>query len=140
MDAAIEVRQVLRGFYEAVTTGDGTAWFARLAPDVLAIGTDEAEWMQGKEAVTAVLTTQLREMREAGINGLTPGTPTVAAEGNAAWAADRPVLHLPDGTDVPLRLTMTATREDEQHGLLVRQFHFSAGAPNEDLLDEKLTV
>jgi len=141
MDAETEMKQVLGTFYAAIASGDGSEWFGILAPDVLAIGTDDAEWIQGKEAVVPALTTQLREMREAGITALASGSPTVAASADTAWAADRPMLHLPNGTDARLRITMTATRENEGDGvLLVRQFHLSAGAPNEDLLDAKLTV
>jgi ketosteroid isomerase-like protein len=140
MDAATEMERVLGTFYAAITSGDGSEWFARLAPDVLAIGTDDAEWIQGKEAVVSILTSQLREMHEAGIRTSTPGSPTVAAGGDIVWAADRPVMHLPDGTAVQLRITMTASRENETGGLLVRQFHLSSGAPNEDLMKEKLTV
>ena len=140
MDAATEMTSLLGTFYAALASGDGSEWFAKLAPDVLAIGTDEAEWIQGKEAVVAGLATQLREMREAGIRASTAGSPTVAAGVDTAWAADRPVMHLPDGTAVPLRITMTTTRENETGSLLVRQFHLSSGVPNEDLMKEKLTV
>jgi ketosteroid isomerase-like protein len=140
MDAATEMARALGTFYAAIGSGDGSEWFAKLAPDVLAIGTDDAEWIQGKEAVVAVLTAQLREMHEAGIRASTPGNPTVVAGTDTVWAADRPVMHLPDGTAVPLRITMTATREHEKDSLLVRQFHLSSGAPNEDLMQEKLTV
>src|SRR3954454_4383752 len=140
MDVATEMTRVLGTFYAAVASGEGSEWFATLAQDVLAIGTDDAEWIQGKEAVVEGLTTQLREMHEAGIRASESGSPTVAAGADTAWAADRPVMHLPDGTAVPLRITMTATRDDESGNLLVRQFHLSAGAPNEDLMKKKLTV
>jgi hypothetical protein len=136
VDLASEMRQLLANMYAAFATGDTAELEKRLAFDALVIGTDDAEWWQGKDRLVPVLRAQTSEMRGAGIR-LTGGEPEIAASGDTVWAADRPTMHLPDN-DVPLRLTLLAT---EQNGtLVVRQMHLSVGAPNEDVLSQTLTV
>jgi ketosteroid isomerase-like protein len=49
VDLASEMRQLLAKLYAAFDTGDTADWEQGLAPDVLVIGTDEAEWWQGKD-------------------------------------------------------------------------------------------
>jgi SnoaL-like domain len=131
------MRQLLAKLYAAFDTGDTADWEKGLAPDVLVIGTDEAEWWQGKDRVLTVLRAQTAEMHGAGMR-LKRGEPEIAASGGAVWAADRPTMHLPDETEVPLRLTLLATQENG--ALVVRQMHLSVGAPNEEVLSQTLTV
>lgn len=104
MDLASEMRQLLAKLYAAFDTGDTADWEKGLAPEVLVIGTDEAEWWQGKDRVLTVLRAQTSEMHGAGMR-LKPGEPEIAASGGAVWAADRPTMHLADETEVPLRFT-----------------------------------
>jgi len=108
-----------------------------LAPDALVIGTDEAEWWQGKDHVLTVMQAQVGEMHDAGIR-FTGGDPYVVDSGDVVWAADRPTLHLEDGTSVPLRLTAVATRDGDV--LLIRQMHVSGGIPNEEMVQQGLTL
>lgn len=137
MDAAAEMRELLASLYGSFETGDGARLADALAPDVLLIGTDEAEWWQGKERVLSVLRAQLDEMRAAGVR-LVGGEAQIAATADSVWVADRPTMSLSDGTTVPARLTLVATVEDS--ALLIRQWHVSVGTPNEVLLNQKLTV
>ncbi len=62
----------------------------------------------------------------------------MAGAGDVIWVADRPAVVLPDGTSLPLRLTAVATRDGG--ALVVRQLHVSVGAPNEEALQQQLTV
>jgi hypothetical protein len=131
------MRQLLANLYAAFATGDTANWEKALAPDALVIGTDNAEWWQGKDRVVPVLRAQTAEMRGVGVR-LTGGEPAIAATGGTVWAADRPTLHLPDDTAVPLRLTLLATQDNG--ALHVRQMHLSVGAPNEEVLSQTLTL
>jgi hypothetical protein len=47
-------------------------------------------------------------------------------------------MHLGTGSDVALRLTLVATRDEGR--LVFRQLHLSIGAPNEEVLGQTLTV
>jgi len=131
------MRQLLANLYAAFATGDTADWEKGLAPDALVIGTDAAEWWEGKDRILPVLRAQMAEMHGAGVR-LTGGEPKIAASGGTVWAADRPTMHLPDHTEVPLRLTLLATQDND--ALIVRQVHLSVGAPNEEVLSQTLTV
>jgi hypothetical protein len=111
VDLASEMRLLLANLYTAFATGDTADWENGLAPDALVIGTDDVEWWQGKDRVLPVVRAQTAEMHSAGIR-LTGGDPAIATSGDSVWAADRPTMHLPDDTEVPLRVTLLATQDD----------------------------
>jgi ketosteroid isomerase-like protein len=52
MDDA-RVLALLATLYDSYETGDTSGWAQHLAPDVLCIGTDEAEWWQGREVIVS---------------------------------------------------------------------------------------
>ncbi len=137
MDLVSQMSDLLNSLYSGFESGDAAVWADSLAPDVLVIGTDTAEWWQGQERVSSVLHAQMSEMHEAGIR-LERRGPLIAADGATVWAADQPTMHLPDGSEVPLRLTILATREGDH--LTIRQMHLSLGSPNEDVLSQTLTI
>lgn len=132
-----DIRDLLSTIYASFASGDSSAWVDALADDVMMIGTDEPEWWHGKDASLPILEAQLSEMSGAGIT-FTGGEPVVGEAGAVVWAADRPTVHLPDGSSRMLRATLVATREDE--GLVVRQMHLSAAAPNEEVVQTELTT
>jgi hypothetical protein len=134
---AADMTCLLNTFYSSIATGDTSAFAELLAPDVLVIGTDEAEWWQGKNDAMKVIQAQVSEMHVAGMQ-LIGGDPQVVEASHVVWAADRPTLQLEDGTSVPLRLTAIATRDGE--ALLIRQMHLSSGVPNEEIVQQELTV
>ena len=137
MDLASEMRQLLANLYTAFATGDTADWENGLAPDALVIGTDDVEWWHGKDRILPVVRAQTAEMHSAGIR-ITGRDPAIGTSEDSVWAADRPTLHLPDDTEVPLRLTLLATQDNDT--LLVRQMHLSVGAPNEEVLGQTLAV
>ena len=137
MDDASDVRQLFDGLYDTLATGDASPWADALAEDALVIGTDEAEWWQGKEAAMRVIQAQVTELHEAGLR-YSGSDPQIAGAGDVIWVADRPAAVLPDGTSLPLRLTVVATRDGD--ALVIRQLHVSVGAPNEEALQQQLTV
>jgi len=53
------MRQLLANLYAAFATGDTADWEKGLAPDALVIGTDAAEWWEGKDRILPVLRAQM---------------------------------------------------------------------------------
>jgi ketosteroid isomerase-like protein len=134
---ASDVRDLLDGMYASFHTGETAAWTDHMAEDVVAIGTDPGEWWDSRTALGPAMTAQLREMSAAGIR-FTEGAAHVVDHGDFVWVADRPTIHLGDGTEVATRFTVIASRRDDQ--LQIEHFHLSVGASNEDVLDQELTI
>jgi hypothetical protein len=132
-----EFRDLLRGLYDSFSSGDPSAWTDHLAPNVLGIGTDPGEWWEGRDLVSAVGAKQVKEMSGAGIS-VTGGDPRIVERGNVLWAADRPLLRLGDGNEVPLRFTVVA--EYDEGALRLTQFHLSVGAANEEVVGQDLPM
>jgi len=131
------MQALLTNFYAAFSTGLPTGWERSVADDVVVIGTDEAEWLQGKERVVPVLQAQMEEMSAAGME-VELGDPQIGFAGSTVWAADQPTMRLADGTDITMRMTMVALQQDDR--LVIQQLHVSVGVPNEEVLKQTLTV
>ena len=137
MEQSTELRDLLLQSYEALSSGDHSffeRYFSR-KDGVLAIGTDPAEWWQGYATITRVFKTQLEE---AGGFPILADTPQAYSEGAIGWGAGQPNLKLPDGTEIPLRLTVVFHKEN--NGWKIVQWHGSFGISNEDALGETLTT
>ena len=137
MEKSAELKELYLSCCEAQTTGD-YAFFKRhfsQKEGVLAIGTDPAEWWTGYSTITSVFETQLKEIE--GIE-VQPGTPHAYQDGSMGWIAGQPTIKLPDGTEMPARLT--AVFQKEQDGWKIVQWHFSTGTSNEELIGETLTT
>ncbi len=134
-----EVRRFLADLYDAFATGDATAWVDRMTNDhaPVAIGTDPGEFWDEREHMVATMRAQAASMSAAGFR-LRSGTARIGARGEVAWIADEPTMVLPDGREIPMRLTAVLTREDD--GWRYAQVHLSVGHPNEGLLDLALPV
>jgi ketosteroid isomerase-like protein len=102
---------------------------------VVAIGTDPTEWWVGYPTITRVFKAQLEE---AGGFQVLADTPQAYQDGSVGWVAGQPTLKLPDGTEMPVRLTAVFQRE--QNGWKIVQWHFSIGISNEDVTGETLTT
>jgi hypothetical protein len=138
MDDADTMATLLNELYAAIASGDPTVWVSSLATDVVLIGTDPAEWWQGKEAVTEVVKAQVGEMSSAGMRLVGGTNPYIGVLEGGAWVADQPVMHLNDGTDIPLRLTLVASVQGG--ALSVQHMHLSVGVANEEMLQQELTI
>ena len=128
---------LLEDIYASISSGDASAYLGNLSDDVVGIGTDEAEWWVGRDVMAPVVAAQLKEMSAAGIR-FTSGEPVIGEAGDVAWLADRPTVHLPDGSSQRLRATLVASREGDV--LVVRQMHLSVPAPNEEVVQMSLTT
>jgi hypothetical protein len=79
----------------------------------------------------------MQEISSAG-GRLTASDPQIFQHGDVVWAVDRPILHLGDGTEVPMRVTLVADSVPET--LRLRHCHFSVGANNEQVFGQELTT
>ena len=70
--------------------------------------------------------------------GSRPTTPRSARPASTVWVADQPTMRLADDTEVTMRLTAVAVEQDGR--LVIQQLHVSVGVPNEEVLDQTLTV
>ena len=137
MEPSTELKNVVLRFYAAISSGDVAALERIMSRenDTLVIGTDPSEWWQGYATITKMYRTQLQEM-----GGVTvvAGDPQAYCEGNVGWVADRAKFKLPDGKEIPFRLTMVVHREDSEWKIV--HHHASIGVLNEEAIGKALTV
>ena len=127
------VKQAMLDFYERYSAGDVAAFAEQLTEqgDALVIGTDGGQWAEGRDAWVSGYQGVMEEM--SGIQ-LRAGDQLVGhAKGAIGWAADRPSVVLPDGTDLPVR--MTAVFRRERGGWKVVTAHLSLGVPDAKLAE-----
>jgi ketosteroid isomerase-like protein len=137
MTLTADMNALLDAFYASLDSGDASPFLDTFAPDILIVGTDAAEWFRGRAEAQRVVGAQFDEMRSAGVR-VTRGERDVVESDDVVWAADRPTMHLDDGTETELRLTAVAVRKGET--LLLHQLHASVGAPNEEVVKQQLTL
>jgi len=137
MEQSTELKDLYLRSCEAQSSGD-YAFFERYFSQkdgALAIGTDPTEWWAGYATITRVFKAQLEET---GGFQILAGTPQAYSDGSIGWVAGRPTLKLPDGAEIPARLTAVFQREQDDWKIV--QWHVSIGIPNEDLIGKKLTT
>lgn len=121
---ATDLATLMSEFYASYGTGDPRVWEETLTENALFVGIDQQEWLDGRGAMRRSM---LTEMTEAGIR-MSGGTPRIVDNGSTLWAADRPTIHLGDGSRLPARITVVAVRTDA--GLRVQHVHLSVGLRN----------
>jgi ketosteroid isomerase-like protein len=127
METAPEIRQLLLDYYAASASGDVAflEQFISSDPQALVIGTDPGEWWAGGAQIVATWSAAWRSRG---------GFPVVGADpqcyraGPVAWAADQAAFKLPDGRQLPFRLTVVLHQEHARWRLV--QAHFSFGVPD----------
>jgi ketosteroid isomerase-like protein len=138
MREANDVRDSVLALLNAIANGD-IATIDRLfssQDEALVIGTDPEERWNGHAEIVRVFKSQMEEM--GGGFPMSVSTVEAHAEGSVGWAAARPVAQLPDGTQLPIRITGVLHREDGDWKVV--QWHVSVGAANEDTLGRELTI
>jgi len=132
MEQSASVRQALLTFYERFSAGNVDDFGQSIAswPDAFVIGTGPTEWQDGRATWIAGY-----EMQVTAIPGIRmeAGDVRAYAEGSLGFAADQPSIVLPNGLAIPLRLTAVLQQEGDTWKLL--NVHFSAGVPDEVLID-----
>ncbi|HRQ42130.1 MAG TPA: nuclear transport factor 2 family protein [Chloroflexota bacterium] len=102
---------------------------------VLAIGTDPKEWWAGYDTIVNVFQAQSEAMQGMAIVNVQP---QAYSAGNVGWVAAEPAFRLPDGTELPFRLTAVYHKEDGDWRIV--QWHASLGVANEDAIGEELPI
>lgn len=132
-----DIASLLADIYASFGSGDTSSWENHFAADALCIGSDEEEWMYGKDVIVPLMRAQMAEMSAAGIS-VTGGEPITAEHGEMVVVADRPTVHLPDGSSATVRTTLAGRLVDGV--VVIYQMHVSAPAPNAEVLQTELTV
>jgi hypothetical protein len=132
-----DIASLLNDFYASIESGETSGWEDHIAEDAVCIGTDEDEWVVGKEAIVSLLRAQVGEMSAAGIK-VTAGSALTSGDGEMVAISDRPTFHLPDGSSQTLRSTLAGRRVDGE--VVIHQMHLSAAAPNAEVLQTELTL
>ena len=131
MQPSTPVREALIAFYERFSAGDVDAFADGLAgaEEVpLVIGTAPDEWIAGRSAWISTYREYVAQMPQV---TLVPGDIRAFACGDAGWVADRPRISMPDGEEVPVRVTAVLHRENGDWKVV--NAHFSIGVPDERL-------
>lgn len=121
------VRELLELAYERLASGQGVADL--IQHDALLLGTETAEWWEGRQAVLAALETQDASIGRPRITR--DGDLRVREHGDVAWFAEHATLRF-GNDDLRVRLTGVAVRDS--NGWLLAQFQ---AAPLDDDEDQQ---
>jgi hypothetical protein len=126
MDPSIELTNFIKHSFERLAVGDPSVVDRLIARQdgCLLIGTGEKNWYTGYKAVTERLKEELSDIGNIGVGDL-----QTFVEGNVGWASDRPKLSMPDGSQIPLRMTFVLHKEDNEWKFV--QWHVSMNTPDE---------
>lgn len=124
MERCAGIEQLLAEFYGTLRSPTGRRTVGGFAsdPDALFVGTDPWEWWSGGTAIRRRLAAVLRDTDGLDLIG---ADPRGFRDGNVAWVADRPLFVLPDGTQIPVRVTAVACQIDGRWQFV--QAHLSLG-------------
>ncbi|MGD9891052.1 MAG: nuclear transport factor 2 family protein [Dehalococcoidia bacterium] len=134
MQQAPELKDVVMRVYDAASRGDGDLMEDLTSHDdaLVFIGTDPNEWFEDIAGVRRMLEAQAG----AGVIVI-PGDLRAYREGAVGWVADRGRFKLPDGSEVPFRMTGVFHQENGAWKLI--QEHASFGVSNQEAIGEDLT-
>ncbi|TQE98301.1 MAG: nuclear transport factor 2 family protein [Spiribacter salinus] len=136
MKRSPELETLSRTFLTALTQdGAAPSSFIDHNDALTVIGTDPAEWWAGYDTASRMMAQQREEAQGVTIDA---GDPVAHTQGDVGWVATQPVMHLPDGTAVPFRVTMVCRKVDGAWKVI--QTHASFGVSNEDTVGKELTV
>jgi ketosteroid isomerase-like protein len=133
MEHSTDLVAALEAIYAAVSTGDKAALTQSLSTreGLVFIGTDPGEWYDD----TPSIQTMLKAQAAAGIK-VRKGDIVAYEEGTVGWVADHGAFVLPDGAEVPFRITAVFHREQGDWKLV--QEHASVAVANEEAIGIEL--
>lgn len=137
MERSEELRDLVLQLGTGIAAGD-RAILDQLSssPDLLAIGTDPAEWWGGDRA-TAAWRAQLEVFGDS-LKFEPVGRAQGFVEGTVGWGAEEFTMTSPVGAGIGVRLTGVWHREGDAWKLI--QCHASIGVANEESFGEDLPV
>lgn len=127
MQSAPELEGLVMRLYEAFSRGDADLMgqITSSQAGMVFIGTDPGEWFEDVASIQRMLQAQ----SGAGIT-VAPGNIRAYREGTVGWVADAGAFKLPDGSEVPFRMTAVFHLEDGAWKLV--QEHASIGVSNQE--------
>jgi ketosteroid isomerase-like protein len=131
-EPAPELCALLERYYAASAQGDADflAEYIARDPEALVIGTDLSEWWRGGDETIAVWG---KAWRTRGGLPVVASNPSAFKSGEIGWLSDQARWVLPDGREIPFRLSAVYRREEAGWKLI--QAHYSLGVPNERFAD-----
>ncbi len=135
MEESAEVREVAMHYFDAICRGD-TGYLEQFVShdSALLIGTDPNEWWTGYDKIIDIWKAQFEAV--GGGFPIQARNMTAYRDGNVGWYAAQPMIRLPGGTGVPLRMTGVVRKQDG--GWKLVSSHVSFGVPNEDTFGEDI--
>jgi ketosteroid isomerase-like protein len=131
-----ELVALMNGMYDAMRAGDVAAFEEAALGDVLVIGSDPDEWWSGRDTAVAAFRAQTEAM--GGGFPVQPGNPVAYEHGDVGWIADRPSMPGPDGSSLPVRISVVTVRQGGDWK--IAQMHFSIGVANEEVVGQELPI
>jgi hypothetical protein len=132
------LKNIMLRLYESELSGNVytlDSLFSR-REDILAIGTDPDEWRGGYTTIDRGHKAQFQEMGKFQIKAVNELTAFV--EGTVGWAADKAEIQLPNGLEIPVRVTTIFHEEGVEWEIV--QHQISVGVPNEYAIGKELTI
>jgi hypothetical protein len=131
------LREFWLRFYEALSNGDHVFVERHLSRSEGApiIGTDRNARRRGPAATRRMLSTELEEM--VGVQ-IVPGELQACCVGAVGCVTDRPKLRLPDGTEIPMRVTSVICKEESDWRIVL--WHASFAVPDQEAFGTALTA
>jgi len=130
MQESSEARDAVARFYERLSSGDieGTSAVIADDPQAFVIGTQmigggRDEWVDS-----------VRQNAQFGIT-FQAGAIRAWAEGDLGWAVDEPSVVLPNGPELPMRMTAVLRREPGG-GFRILHQHYSWAVPDEVAMEQ----
>lgn len=130
MEASVEVENVVRALFDAVSKGDiGEIENLFSQKDgVIAIGSDPAEMWAGNNAIVRAFTEQLQS---SGARQIQTGEISAWVEGTVGWASELRTIRRSKGKAMSIRHTFVLHTENGRWKIV--QMHVSIGVPNDEL-------
>ncbi len=129
MRRSSELEQLILHWYQRISSGDvlGSAeqMFSR-QEGLLAIGSDASEWWEDFVSVMQAY----GETASLGALEIRVGDLRGYEEGAVGWVADRVVLRVPNGAEVPLRHTFVLHKENSEWKIVPAHSSISVSNPD----------
>jgi len=127
VQSAPELCALLEQYYAESEQGNSVFLANLIDPDpgALVVGTDPNEWWVGGEHIVRIWSAAWIQRGGLPVRG---SNPSAFREGSVGWLADQAVFRLPNGTELPFRLTAVFRQDGD--GWKMVQAHFSFGVPD----------
>ncbi|KKN34275.1 hypothetical protein LCGC14_0795320 [marine sediment metagenome] len=130
MEKSDEIQKIVLEFHKAMENADETFFSQMLSQKdgLVMIGSDPEEWLTGHANIVKILKSQFDQM--SGCKVIPKGNLQAFCEGAVGWFAEEMTFKMPDGIEIPFRITGVFHQENNEWKAV--QFHASIGMGNEE--------